>query len=364
MLYHHDSRDYNEAASAAAKHARGKLEAIIEKGRATAQAVLDKIDREVPTDIVAGGKAIQFVANDDVGDVQVVAKGKEPWAIHKNAMRQVVERAGMKMDYVDYLQSKGDWGRELAARNLNELYHHNEDKFLLRGYKEELRGFLSNKFRRLDSRPIIESFAKACQGIGAVPYEGVGTDTRVSLRALLPVILEPVPNEVMCVGVAWQNSDYGNGAHSLRMFALRLWCTNLAITEECLREVHLGTHLGDDDVFSARTYELDTKRSASMVLDAVKGGLSPTPVKRLCAAIKEANEEKVDPKTIGNYLKKKVGAGDAKRIVDTFASAEIEMLPPGQSKWRLSNAISWIANKETDKEKAMDLQRLAGEVLA
>jgi hypothetical protein len=167
----------------------------------------------------------------------------------------------------------------------------------------------------------------------------------------------------LAYGVVWGNSDYGAGALSVREFILRLWCTNYAITEETLREVHLGGRLTEDDIWSARTYELDTKRSASMVSDALGKALTPGRVNEIMAGIKAADEEKVDPKQVATYLKKHLGVGDAKTVIEAFASADIENLPAGQSKWRLSNAISWIAGKQTDADKKMDMMKLAGSAL-
>lgn len=38
-------------------------------------------------------------------------------------------------------------------------------------------------------------------------------------------------------------------------------------------------------------------------------------------------------------------------------------MPAGNTVWRMSNALSWIANSTEDAERRMSLQRLAGEVV-
>lgn len=381
-LFHHDSRSYHEAASDAAKRARKKMEALIEQGRKNALGIFDKVMSEVPQDRIVKGPAMKFDV-DDERRVVVNIGGQVTENIHRNAVGQLAERGpvALKMQYVNDLldvterdmngvQHERDakivpalWARKLLAHNFNELYHHSTEKFLTRSHSGQVRGVLSNKFRRLDSRPILDAAMDAFGKLDAVPIAAYGTEVRVTFKAVLPRIFEPVPNEVMLIGVAWGNSDYGNGAHSLRAFALRLWCTNYAITEQCLREVHVGSRLDEDDVFSENTYRLDTKRSASMVNDLIAATMSPQGVNKVLAAVYDANEQKVDAKYVGEYLKKALGAGKAKEVIETFNSPDVENLPPGQTKWRMSNAISWIAGKEKDVDKKLELMEAAGHVL-
>lgn len=380
MLYHHDStRTYAEAASDAARAARAKLEATIENGRAHALAVIAKVDSEVPDDRIVRGPALNFEDTAQglmvtIPRVRPPQDGPRPanseydapvaMSVHPNALAQLVERgpAAMPMKYVRELQ-ESQWGRELLADSLARIYANSEERYLARSYGGQLRGFLSSSYRRLDSRPLLDSFAQAVAKVGAVPIEGYVTDTRVTLKALMPQVYEPVPGEVVALGLAWGNSDYGNGAHSLRIFMLRLWCTNYAIGDESLRQIHLGASLGEDMNYSDRTYRLDTARSASMIRDTVDMTLGPDGVYRALEAVKQANEDKVDPKQVGAYLKKRLGAGMATQVADAFSSADVEMMPPGQTRWRLSNAISWVAGQTADTESKLDLMRAAGEVL-
>lgn len=362
MLYHHDARNYAEAASDAARHARAKLESLIDSGRAHAMSVIEKVQSEVPEDRLVRGKALVF--RDGPAGLMANAADAAPLIVHSNALAQLAERGpvSLPMKYVRELQ-ESSWGRELLADSLSRIYGQSDERFLSRSYNGQLRGFLSSKFRRLDSRPLLDAFATAVQKVGAVPVEGYVTDTRVTLKALMPQVYEPVPGEVMAMGAAWGNSDYGNGAHSVRTFLLRLRCTNYAIGDESLRQIHLGAQLDDGANFSDRTYRLDTARSASMVRDVVDMQLGPDGVYRALDAVRQANEEKVDPKQVGAYLRKRLGAGMAEQVTEAFTSADVEMMPAGQTRWRLSNAISWVAGKQQDVDTKLDMMRAAGEAL-
>jgi hypothetical protein len=99
MLYHHDNRDYNVAASEAATRARGILEGIINKGAANAGRVLEKVMTEVPTDHIVKGDQITFHAvplnPDDPRSrfaVQAEFEDKPRFSLHNHAFAQVRER--------------------------------------------------------------------------------------------------------------------------------------------------------------------------------------------------------------------------------------------------------------------------------
>src|SRR5262249_23574703 len=162
---------------------------------------------------------------------------------------------------------------------------------------------------------------------------------------------------VLVYGLVLENSDFGNGALSLRTFVLRLFCTNYAIGNETLRQVHLGARLGDDFAFSDRTYRLDTAAKASAVRDLVRQNLAPSAIARLQDAIRRANDERIEPHKIGERLRKVLSKGEVNQVVESFNSPDVENLPPGNTTWRLSNALSWVAGKLTDAERKLDLMK-------
>lgn len=359
-LFHHDSRDYNEAASEAATRAREKLERTIEEGRARAAEVLEQVQNQIPEDKIIDGKILQFVPVASGVEVSVALRD-ENQAIHDHAMQQIAERANMPIRYVRHLQGQ-EWGPELLAHNLNQLYRHSDKRYLARTVtngKKEIRGFLSDSYRRLDSRPILDAFCQAAQQLGAVPVTGYALDTKVALKALLPMVFEPVPNEIVAFGLAWENSDFGNGALSLRGFMMRLWCTNFAIAETSMRQVHIGKRIDADFTFSQKTYELDTQAAASATQDLVAGYLTPAKIEEQCALIKRAHEENVEPTQVAKFLKKHLNKGEIQSVTESFNSADVVNLPAGNTKWRLSNAISWVAGNMKNRERGLDLMKVA-----
>jgi len=362
--------NYHESTSETAKRARDIMDRKIADGRASAASTFKHIMDNAPTDMIVRGKAFSFQCNGGL----TVGFGKESYAVHPHALGQVAAKAGIPLAYLkDLLAATEPWQQELATRVLNDHYtmahaERNVDvsnhRHLVRTVNGQVRGVMSDRYRRLDSRPLIEAFAGECQALGALPIEGTVTDTSVNMKAILPYVFEPVPGEVMCLGGEWSNSDFGAGKHAFRAFVFRLWCKNGATMEDALAQVHIGGRLADDIEFSQKTYELDTRAQVSALKDVVRGVLSPKSTDILMATIKAANDKEVDWKGgLATKLGKRLLKEELKAVKDAFESADVVNLPPQKTAWRASNAVSWIAGTTEDPDRKMELQRLAGELI-
>lgn len=361
-MFHHDPRTYHEAATAAATYGRTKMEEELHRGLESAQATIEQVLSSVPTDALVKAQALNFDAN---GALRMQA-GEQDWTLHPHALGQVAGRVDIPATFVRKLEAADEpWKRSLLAHNLNELYSHSpaNQRFLVRAHSGEARGFLSDKYRRLDSRPLLDAFVQVATDVGAVPLRGTSTDVRQSLKVALPKVFEPVPNEVMVFGLEWSNSDYGKGKHSVSMFLWRVWCTNLCTTENSLAQVHLGRKLPDDLILSDKTYKLDTETTVSALRDIVGQCLGAPKINALCAAVEKAHEEEVDWKKASGRLSSVLTKGEQAQVQESFEGDDVQMLPAGKSTWRLSNAVSLLAGKAENPERKLELERLAGQVI-
>lgn len=334
---------------------QNKLNKQIEAGRASAIGVIERIQNELPDDKIERTDKLLFAPDMTVGER----------TLHRNALGQLATRADMPQAFASNLLEQGAWGRELLADNFNRIFGHiSPQRVLTRAVNGQIRGVLSDSYRRLDSRPIVEAFATACQGIGAVPVEGVAGDLRLSIRALLPMVFKS-SSEVFAFGISISNSDFGNGALSIQGFLLRLACLNGMTLQEELRKVHLGARLDESLQLSQRTYDLDTRTMSSAVKDVVQKVLEPARVNAVIDLVGKAETEKIDPAQSFRALQKK---GLLKRELEAaeevYRSGGVEQLPPGDTKYRMANAISWIAKDAETPERRLELESVAGELLA
>lgn len=373
-MIHHSDVPYDVALDAAASGFKAKLEEMIHKTQASAEAVVARVQRESPNDCVADTTTLEFMA--DADDAQAIvmslqnrkAKNYFREGLHKNALDQVAERAGIPGTYINRLLEK-PYGRELIVENLTTIFKKEPNKkVLVRSVNKQVRGVLSNSFKRMDSGPIIDAFAKACNEVGAVPVEGVGGDLRWAVKAILPLVFQPAAKrgmeEVLAFGIQLSNSDYGKGALGLNAFCTRLVCTNTATLEQVMREVHLGKRLTDDIDFSEKTRKADTQLQVLQIGDIVKQILAPEKINALVGRIGEALEKRIDPKEAWQALP---GMGLLKGEIDQvkalFIDGDVEVLPRGTTQARLSNAVSWFAKSAATPERRLELEEIAGELL-
>lgn len=379
-MYHHDNREYGTAL----KDAEAHLQKQINLKSASAVHVIERVrdtqlvDRVMPTNKIQFSFRTDTVkAGDDERKVHRVvmgSKGRGEGAfsetLHKHALEQAASRVDIPVTFVNRFLGE-DYGGELVTDALNTVYRHRApEKFLVRSSDQEIRGVLSDTYRRMDSGPILDMFARTCREIGAVPVEGIGGDLRFSVKALIPktyvIGKQPGNEEVFAFGVSLSNSDFGCGALSLQFFLWRIWCSNTATREDSLRKVHLGKRLAENIDYAKETYDADTKAMALMVRDHVRGILSPPKIDEALGAMEVAMETSIDPKKFfdkgGELEKLKLTRAEVESARETFNNGDITVLPRGTSVARMSQAVAWLAQSATP-ERRLELERVAGVIM-
>lgn len=284
-----------------------KLNRLIEDGRQNAGRVIEHVMTHQPQDFIVKANALRFSANGGLA----MQLDQSEFGVHRFALGQISESARVPVKFLDSLTAS-EWGRALVAYNLSEIFKHRDAKrHLVRTLNGEVRGFLSDSYRRLDSRPVIEAFVTGVQRLGALPYKVIVTDTKVAIQALLPDVFDVVPGEVIAFVLSLENSDFGNGALSLRVGALRIWCDNLAVFEENMRQIHLGRRLDENILFSQKTYLLDTKTTVSALEDIIGLQLNREGLKRRMELLAVAAQKAVDPQAAIKMLKDTLGVAQA-----------------------------------------------------
>jgi hypothetical protein len=352
--------------------AQDKLQEYIENGRKRAAAAVQRILAEQAQDRVARFESLHVETLDRAhgagsgeGFALLTTGGQDLGQLHDHALRQVSERLGIPTKYVNQLRGS-DWGRDLIAKNINEHTHHADrgDKVLVRSVGDQVRGVLSASYRTDDSRPALDALIGVARDVNAVICDGDALDVRTSIKMVIAEPVELFPGEFAVFGLDYRNSDYGAGARELSGFILRLLCLNGAVTTSSFRRVHLGARIQDEVEYSTRTRRLNADFTASAARDMARAMLGPESVAKMVDQVRTANAAALDPDAAIASIKKSVNKDEQKLIVDKYNSPDVELLPPGNTKWRFSNAISWLAGGVEDAGRKLELQSLAGEVLA
>jgi hypothetical protein len=346
------------------REAEAKLRATIDQRLRNSQAVIEATGQRMIQDSLIAGRAMQYGTADETTR-ELVLRGPQDFLapLHPHARTQVFQKGGVDGRYAGKLFDGAAWQRELLIHILNETYHHSPSSYLVRRVNGQALGVLSDKFRRIDSRPLLDAVVNAMQAVGAQPYGGLVTETRVSLRAIGSDVIELLPGEWGVFGAEWSNSEFGDGKNSIRAFFERLVCLNGMTTEDVFGQVHLGRKLTEDIVFSAETYRLDHETTKSATFDAVKAVFSQERRDSIVARIKKAADSGITFKGLA-HLKTLLSKEEYRQAEDAFNGPDIVNLPEGETTWRASNALSWIAQAKTvTPVRRLELERMAGQIV-
>lgn len=292
------------------------------------------------------------------------------FSLHDNAIGQIADRMGIPQRYLRSLAQGQPWAIMLAAHLLNEHSGWTErSRVLVRTVGSQVRGVLSDSYRRLNSVEILTAFVQEASGQGAVISDAYMNDTKVWAETILPTPISiPTKNNgevIIFAGARFSTSDYGDGAVDMRAFLLNGACLNGMVRESIMKQVHLGSKLPDNLALSQQTYELDTKTTVSAVRDLTQGLFSRDNLMRKALEIQGASEIEVD---LDHELKRLTQGGSLLKQ----ESKEVEKIlmrnnpddgvQGGATLWKLTQAITAHA-RELSPERSRELHEISGSLL-
>ena len=293
------------------------------------------------------------------------------FTMHDNAVGQIADRMGIPQRYLRSLACGEPWAIMLAAYLLNQHSDWTQrSRVLVRTVGSEVRGILSDSYRRLDSVEILTAFVQEAAQQGAVISDAYMNDTKVWAETILPQPISiPTAKNVTVIifaGARFSTSDYGNGAVDMRAFLLNGACLNGMVRESVMKQVHLGSKLPDNLQLSQETYELDTRTTVSAVRDLTSGLFSKDNLMKKALEIQGASEIDVD---FDRELKRLTSGGGLLKS----ESKEVEKIlmrndpddgvTGGATLWKLTQAITAHA-RELSPERSRELHELSGSLLS
>ena len=292
------------------------------------------------------------------------------FSLHDNAIGQLAERMGVPKRYLKDLAGGELWARQLAATVLNEHSGWTQrSRVLVRTVGTQVRGVLSDSYRRLNSVEILTAFVQEAAGQGAVISDAYMNDTKVWAETILPKpIVVPTANNgdvVIFAGARFSTSDYGDGAVDMRAFLLNGACLNGMVRESVMKQVHLGSKLPDNLAISQRTYELDTATTVSAVRDLTKGLFSRETLERKAYEIQGASEIEVDAEREIKKLTKDGGllkqeGQEVERLL--MKNDPEDGVQGAMTLWKLTQAITAHA-RELSPERSRELHEISGALM-
>lgn len=363
------------------------MERKIDEGQRNASSILTRIEREAsmlddfvaPLGVNGTAKTLRFEAQrftrhngapEATADVILrMPEQERSFRLHPHAVLQAAQKLNAPAAYVRDLSLGKVWERELAAKILDEhATHSTRQRVLVRSVGTEVRGILSDSYRRLNSGLIFSSFISGVNAEGGMIVNAAADDTRSWIEALIPHPIS-IPTRRngqvhTLFGARLSSSDFGDGALSVAFYMIEIRCWNGAAGESLMREIHLGGRIPDSLQLSQRTYELDSKTQASAVRDLISGQFSREGIQRRAIAIQKASEEAVDMDLEFKKLAKvQLSKGEIEETKQLLVKAAPEDGVQGEaSKWKLASAITAMARDKSDRRKR-EIEAIAGSLI-
>ena len=281
------------------------------------------------------------------------------------AMNQLSTYLGIPSRFIDRLRTDDP---ELIRINVNRLLAtKTEDKRMIRTLHGNARAFLSDGYRRLDYEDVAERALPMIQRAGYSVASATITESKLYVHVVSPRTEGEIrKGDAVRFGWLLSSSEVGLGALNLQLWMERLACLNgMVIPEFSKRRAHIGgrTEAGDSYLVAASTQTQRASDDAlwSAVQDHINEFSSVSGIKRVMDRLKEQTDAPVsgDPTAVVEALANKfvLKEEETKSILYAFLENN------DRTRFGLANAITQLANDHVDYDRAVDLERIGGELL-
>lgn len=291
---------------------------------------------------------------------------------------QIATYTGIPKSYYDKIRGQDT---EVLSTIVNHGFHtavqnaliaKKQESRMLRTLDGRIRGFLSSRYRRLDSADLLTTVLPILNDNGFSVVSCELTDRRMYLKVTTDRIQGEVKKGmVVQYGLVISSSDVGCGSVRVEPLMYECVCDNGMICQTAMRKYHVGKDQSSDSIealLSDETKEMDDEVFWRKTRDIVVGSMSEVNFQRELNLLKEANEveiENMNLEKVVNLTMKEVGVtGESKKnsILKYLASGADGR---GLTKYGLSNAFTYAAHDVEDAsyEEATDLERAGGKII-
>lgn len=296
---------------------------------------------------------------------------------------QICDHVGIPAKYAERMRAEAPG---LLAQNVNHWFQAKGNKRMLRTMNHDrniARAFLSDRYRPLDNADLIGLVVPRIIEAGCEIHSAEFTESRLYIQASTPKIQAIIDQNVVIgthnriqrtvqAGVIIGNSEVGCGSIFVEPIMYDLVCTNGLILQRTLKRHHVGrrnegTVFGDEDtaeLFSDETRRLDDKAFWAKVNDVVTASLDETKFNDNVLRLQETQRQQLCDKPtevteVVEVTTERLGLSE-----DEKGTLLLHFAQGGDfSKYGLINAITRTAADVESYDRAVELERMGGEVI-
>ena len=320
--------------------------------------------QQIKRDYIADTRALEMTSE---GELAITQDNTQTFEITSLTHRQIGERVGIPAKYYDRMLTQAP---ELLRDNVNHWFHTQPEQRMIRTLGNDVRAFLSRKYRRLDNFDLAEAVLPTLLDMdGAEIVSCELTESRMYLKVVTPKTQAEVKvGDPVQAGICVSNSEVGLGSLRIEPLIYRLVCTNGMVSADRTmrnRFTHLGRAAVDTpdayELFSDETLEADNRAFFLKVQDLVREAVSKTRFDTLVAQMRDTTERQIE----GNPVKTVELLSEKFKLQQTESSGILEHLIRGGdlSQWGLINAVTRTAQDVESYDRATELEELGAEVM-
>lgn len=296
------------------------------------------------------------------------------------AHRQLGERLEIQPKLYDRLQGKHP---DLLANLVNGLLEREPSENMVRTMNNQVRAFVSNKFRALDNFDLAEAALPTLIEQGCTVESCDITETRLYIKAVHPTLRRELElpaglkmgeghtifTRLIMAAITIRNSEVGDGSLAVEDGVYERQCTNLATFIAAFRQSHVGKRQKVQEldviseIISDTTRKLEDAVVWSKLRDRVTQAFDPANFERMCTKLVAARSDVLPtdvalPKLV-EVIAQREGLNEGEKT--GFLN---HLLRSGEStRYGLQWAATRLAQDADSYERASELERLGGRII-
>ena len=295
--------------------------------------------------------------------------GNEGLVIQPLALEQMATKSEIPLAYQRSLLNRKEY--DLFAHNVNRLHHQFPANRMVRALDGKARAFMSDKYKRIDNFPVLETILPAILDKGEdLKVESCDvTDNNMYLKLVTPKLQGEVKlHQTVQAGLIISNSEVGLGSWRMRMLLYTLECMNgMILGKDILPGIerrHLGAKQHEGILYQEETivanqqaFALEARDTLNSLLD--EGNFQAT-LEKLRVTTERKMAPKADPTKVVIELGKTVG------FTQSEGSSIMQHLIRGGdlSQYGLANAVTRYAqDEEVSYDRSTELEIIGGKII-
>lgn len=319
-------------------------------------------------DFLADTRSLEVESNPYGSTLHLSLDGKTyGFQIGDLAHQQIAARLNIPYRYYQKMQNEAP---ELLDRNVNTWLEQKPERRMIRVLDGNVRAFLSDRYRRLDNLELCAAVLPVIQEMNGSQIESCEvTPTHLYIKVVNRRVKSEVKvGDVVQAGFVVSNSEVGLGSLRVDPLVFRLVCKNGLICKDLAqKKYHVGRQVNASDdsayeLYSEATLAQDDKAFFMKVQDVVRVAVDEAKFLLTVNRMRDATQIPLTHDPVKSV----------ELLADKFQLTENErgdilrqlFMQGDNSRYGLVNAVTAASKIAKTYERATDLERIGGEILA